>query len=722
MREIRLTDSDFSECLDKIPSTGDVVVVVAYLRVSSRHQAEDGNSLEAQEYHIRNACLLRLGEDCAIIWVADEGMPGWIPYAKPGQTEGRFRKGLTTVCELVERGIGHYVMVNRCSRLCRDTGIWYRFYQDYLHPHAVHFIAAAEGCDTLTESGRKFIDLLMALAQLEAGNIRGHLKDAWAERKKLLLAGTPAFGWRREDRRRIEKGSRVNIEPHPEQAPVVRRIFDLALPGRSNTEIASELNSLGLANPSGRPGWTKDQVHSVLRNAMHCGRVKDAQGDWQRGRHYDKRIVEESEFDEVQRMLNARSARLRYARPPEDMLLNGLIRCGLCGRMVSISRKQLKGEITFRYWCYGAGHLKHRGYSVSVESVAERVTRAIKELSGSTRLADVAATRAREDIEDQRHRLSKHESRLMAVLARRKRQFAVQLRRALSAGMGDEQVVSVRDAFRRDKADIQAQLQQTRDDLARLEALADQGSPAIQSLSRVGELWDEMSWEERRELASHLIEELTLQPDRTHVILHLKLIFSERLILRIHTHPRSGKSPGLDGATPSELTTAFYMMDGNRASQIAKIRRVTRGQVDWEKRELMKRVGTEDVNTMLATVAPIIEERRAELLIGKKQTSVQPRPMSEVEKEFIRLVCRGLTGKQACESLGLSPSKATGIRSRIYYLWNVMSQEQMVEEAIRRGMVPEDSRLLARHGSRPVKAPTGAYASTNTTKQEETKQ
>ena len=81
-------------------------------------------------------------------------------------------------------------------------------------------------------------------------------------------SGTP-FGYRRV---KVQDGGkeRVKLEPRPETAWIVKRMFELVVSGMGTKEIAKWLNTQGIESPKGKR-WGKGRVHRVLVNPVYIG-------------------------------------------------------------------------------------------------------------------------------------------------------------------------------------------------------------------------------------------------------------------------------------------------------------------------------------------------------------------------------------------------------------------------------------------------------------------
>jgi len=110
----------------------------------------------------------------------------------------------------------------------------------------------------------------------------------------------------------------------PEQAEVVRRIFELYLQGLSLGQIKSYLESQGIKTAMGKETWDTKTIHKMLKNEKYKGDTllqktvtedfmtgKKIKNAWQRNRYYVKdshlAIVSAEVFDKVQEEMAKRA-------------------------------------------------------------------------------------------------------------------------------------------------------------------------------------------------------------------------------------------------------------------------------------------------------------------------------------------------------------------------------------------------------------------------------
>ena len=70
-----------------------------------------------------------------------------------------------------------------------------------------------------------------------------------------------------------EVGSNGELAVNPEEAKVVRWIFEQYLAGDSLGKIASGLEQQGIPSPTGRPKWNREAINKLLSNEKYTGRV-----------------------------------------------------------------------------------------------------------------------------------------------------------------------------------------------------------------------------------------------------------------------------------------------------------------------------------------------------------------------------------------------------------------------------------------------------------------
>jgi site-specific DNA recombinase len=213
---------------------------IGYVRVSSKGQAENGGSLEAQrEAIVRHAVLS--GLDLLRI-ETDGGISG-------GKSEEK-RPGLAAVLEAVRSGAASVVIVRHVDRLSRDSTL-----AGYLRER----VKRAGGRFEIIEEKkndpiRAVVDTM--LAELEKIRTSERMRSFHATRKaKGFSSGPPPFGMRHDAEGRLEAD--------PATAGTVARILRLRGQGVSLRKIAQALNHDNVPGPTSA-GWNPMSVRGVV--------------------------------------------------------------------------------------------------------------------------------------------------------------------------------------------------------------------------------------------------------------------------------------------------------------------------------------------------------------------------------------------------------------------------------------------------------------------------
>ena len=247
---------------------------------------------------------------------------------------------------------------------------------------------------TLESPTDKIMLSLTAFAdELEREKARQRVTDAMLRKARAgHVCGGACFGYRNveitapgPDGRLHRQYVRRHVEP--DEAAVVRRIFELCAAGNGLKGITKILNAEGARAPRnhrGRPrAWAPSSVREALYREWYRGlytwnktRTRDAWGrkkgdywqrpmsEWIRYESEDLRVVSDQLWDAAHARLSERrenyrawthqeAARAIEARGERrSYLLSGFASCGLCGGSIQvITRGSTKGRRLCRYGC-----------------------------------------------------------------------------------------------------------------------------------------------------------------------------------------------------------------------------------------------------------------------------------------------------------------------------------------------------------------------------------
>ena len=220
--------------------------VVAYTRVSTLGQAEDGESLERQAARIRAYCEAKGLEQPEII--SDEGLSGFKSN----------REGFQRLVALCESRQVKTVIVYDLSRLSRSVRDTLEFIEDTINKNGIEFVSLLNDIDTSTPTGKAFLGITAIFNQLYRDEIAYKTKEALSHKrtKGEKTGGTVPFGFELVDG--------VKVVPLPGEFEVVRAMHTLRQQGHSLREIVGLLNSRGVATKTGKAKWHPQVVKEVL--------------------------------------------------------------------------------------------------------------------------------------------------------------------------------------------------------------------------------------------------------------------------------------------------------------------------------------------------------------------------------------------------------------------------------------------------------------------------
>ena len=230
--------------------------VAAYCRVSTDDE-EQLTSYEAQKNYYTDKIMTNREWTMAGIF-ADEGITG---------TSARKRPEFLRMIRQCKQGKIDIVLTKSISRFARNT-VDCLNYVRALKELGIAVIFEKENMNTLEIDSEILITMLGAFAQSESESISANVR--WGKRQamkegKAIINYKHLYGYR--------KGADGRPEIIPEQAGVVRKIYDLFLSGTPIRGILEYLSANKIPNISGESQWAKNAVNSILTNEKYCGDV-----------------------------------------------------------------------------------------------------------------------------------------------------------------------------------------------------------------------------------------------------------------------------------------------------------------------------------------------------------------------------------------------------------------------------------------------------------------
>ena len=301
------------------------------------------------------------------------------------------------------------VITKDLSRLGRDYILTGHYMERYFPEKGVRYISLLDGIDTGVESTANDITPFRAImndmyAKDISKKIRSVKRDK--QQKGQFIGGKPVYGYRKHP---TEKNKIIIDE---EAAPVVKRIFSMALAGISCRQIAVRLNDERIPTPAVYAGlhqggngpyagmWSGERISEMLRNETYIGNMvqgrtvkisykskktrKQSRENWVVVDGTHEPLIDRETFRKVGLLLDSR----KHTRSRTyDFLLKGLIFCHECGYpMAVVNRKNAAGEDVLYFVCRTYQRFTKAGicssHTIREKTVTDAVITGVREVCG----------------------------------------------------------------------------------------------------------------------------------------------------------------------------------------------------------------------------------------------------------------------------------------------------------------------------------------------------
>lgn len=282
---------------------------IAYIRVSSQRQVDEGGSLESQTKQVKQYAVSHGFELIQIF--REEG--------ESAKSERRPElQRMLKFCSNKKNRV-QVVIIPKIDRLSRNVHDYFSLKMQ-LARKGVRLESLGERIED-TPSGRLTEAMFASMAQFDneirAERSKGGMTEAVLDGRWVWKA---PVGYRN-----VRINGRGTIEPDPQFAPNVRRAFELFANGHQSSKLAREfLETNGV--PLNRPSFYK-----FIQNEVYIGRIH-AFGKVVNGKAPFVPIVEESLFYRAQACLRRVATPQTYQRDVEEFPLRGALRCE-CGSL-----------------------------------------------------------------------------------------------------------------------------------------------------------------------------------------------------------------------------------------------------------------------------------------------------------------------------------------------------------------------------------------------------
>ena len=337
--------------------------VGAYVRISAEDKKQKGNSLENQQAIIAdyiNGCT-----DLELVEVyIDNGLSG----------QSFNRPAFTQMMADMESGKINCCITKDLSRLGRnaiDTGY---YIEKYFPTKGIRYIAINDGYDSSDPKDSGLIVNLKNMTNeyyaLEIGRKIRQTKQMNIRKGKFVGRFAP-YGFMKD------KHDKHQLVLDSYAAPIVRRMFEMTVEGKSVSAIRDWLNisgilppkhyyrTLGLATAKDVDGnhtqWSQTRIYEILKNPVYCGDMvqgknhtysyvqkKVSKENWIVVKDTHEGIVSREFFDKVQTLRRDFSQK-NFTSRPENIFLRKIF-CGHCG--YSLKRRNYdKKRNVYQLYC-----------------------------------------------------------------------------------------------------------------------------------------------------------------------------------------------------------------------------------------------------------------------------------------------------------------------------------------------------------------------------------
>ena len=233
-----------------------LIRLAVYCRVSTDEEDQLESFANQQSYYQR---YVRNHPEYQLVDIfADEGITG---------LNTRKRDQFKRMIEECEAGHVDMIITKSISRMFRNTADCLLYTRE-LKKRGIGVLFEEQNINTLDSTGELMLTILSSLAQDESRNISEN--TTWGIRSRFqqghLHLNTNRFlGY--------DKDKDGNLIINPDQAKLVRRIYDSFLDGISPDTIASQFRNEKIPTIMGTSNWQASTIYGILRNEKYKGDV-----------------------------------------------------------------------------------------------------------------------------------------------------------------------------------------------------------------------------------------------------------------------------------------------------------------------------------------------------------------------------------------------------------------------------------------------------------------
>lgn len=230
--------------------------VAAYCRVSTEEEEQQG-SFEIQKLYYTEKIESTPEWEVAGIY-ADDGISG---------VHTKKRDGFNQMIQDCKKRKIDLILTKSISRFARNTLDSIQYVR-MLKQMGIAVVFEKENINTATMNSEMILTVLSAFAQAESESISQNVargKRMGYKHGKFAFPYGRIIGYR--------KGADGKPEIIPEQAEIIRLIFNSYLQGDSLQSIKAKLETAGALTARGNTAWSAQSIQRILQNEKYCGDV-----------------------------------------------------------------------------------------------------------------------------------------------------------------------------------------------------------------------------------------------------------------------------------------------------------------------------------------------------------------------------------------------------------------------------------------------------------------
>ena len=280
--------------------------------------------------------------------------------ADDGYTGTNFsRPGVQALIEAAQAGKVQCIIVKDLSRLGRNYLEVGDFLEQKFPAWKLRFISLGDMYDSSKTAGGINMAFRGLISQMYSQDLSEKVRSSKnaASRSGKIITSHPTYGYNRDS------NDRHKLVINPQEASVIKKIYDLYEQGVKFTEIAKTLNAESIitpkesrmakgyaANQAHNYIWAAEAISSILRNEKYMGKwvygksrvvelgskrtVSVPESEWIVVDDAMPAIISTEQFARVQELIKCKTKRTGAAKT-EKALFARRIKCASCGRIMT---------------------------------------------------------------------------------------------------------------------------------------------------------------------------------------------------------------------------------------------------------------------------------------------------------------------------------------------------------------------------------------------------